>query len=218
MQIKFLPNKTLNLTYNCPPIGYFACFHEATKPIIWDHCREQFLGKMSTNMIGFYFSHHDQKADHVACFINKFEKVLKMSCDNFIYSNYRKTEKENIIWIEPSLFWLDCLFKRSLLTLLLRCSLNFDIIKNNFDDCLFGQFPECKLAKDTKNALIRFMFGFTTYKGMLPHFCANANSTLIRHGWHSEFANADVSTVKNKLVLSQSSNIKSNFGFNFLWN
>lgn len=218
MQIKFLPNKTLNLTYNCPPIGYFACDHDSSKPIIWDHCREQFLGKMSANMIGFYFSHHEQKSDHVAFFINKFEKILKLSCENISFSNFRKTYIDNIIWIEPSLFWLECLFKRSLLTLLLRCSLNFDTTKCNFEDCLFGEYPECKLAKDTKNALIRFMFGFTTYKGMLPHFCANGSSTLIRHGWHSEFANADISNVKNKLVSAQDNNIKNNFGFNFLWN
>ena len=215
---KFLPTKLINLTYNHPPVGYFACDQEYSKPITWDHCREQFLGKMSSLMIGFLFSHHDNKSENVANFIFKFEEIICMSGVFMQHSCFRKTDKNNIIWIEPSGFWLDCILKRSLLTLLLRCSLNFDMQKNNFEECLFGEYPECKLAKETKNAIIRFMFGFTSYKGFLPHFCTNANSTLIRHGWHSEFANADVSTIKNKLVSPDKVNVSNNFGFNFLWN
>jgi hypothetical protein len=218
MPAKFLESKTINLIYNCPPIGYFACDQESPKPIVWDNCREQFLGKMSSNMSGFYFSHHDFKSENVANFIAKFEEVICMSGTTMQYSYFRRTDKINIIWIIPSNFWLDCILKRSLLTLLLRCSLNFDMKNENFEDCLFGDYSECRLAKETKNAIIRFMFGFTKYQGFLPQVFMNGSSTLIRHGWHSEFVGADLSVIKNKLILPDCKKIINNFGFSFLWN
>ncbi len=218
MAAKFFDVKIINLTYSCPPIGYFALDQDANKPITWDHCREQFLGKMSSIMGGFFFSHHDYRSEHVANFIFKFEEIIALNGNNIQHSTFNKTNKPNIVWINPSSFWLDCILKRSLLTLLFRCGLNYDIQKSNFEDCLFGEYAECKFVKETKNAIIRFMFGFTKYQGFLPHVSSGGTSTLIRHGWHSEFQDADISVIKNKLVSPDNSQIKNNFGFNFLWN
>lgn len=218
MQVRFLENKPIILTYNSPPIGYYAIDNEDSKPITWDHCREQFLGKMSSNMPGFFFSHHDNRSNDVASFICQFEQIIGLSGINMTFSCFAKTERKNIIWVIPSSFWLSCLIKRSLLTLLLRCSLNFECSQQNFESCLFGEYPECKLIRETKRALIRFMFGFTEYKGHLPHASISSSSNLVRHGWHSEFSNSNESDLKSKLVLPFGCISTGKFGFDFLWN
>ena len=218
MQVRFIENKSITLTYNCPPIGYYAIDSEEAKPITWDHCREQFLGKMSPGMSGFFFSHHDNKSNDVASFICHFESIVAMSGCNITSSCFARTERKNIIWVVPSSFWLACLMKRSLLTLLLRCSLNFECSQRNFERCLFGDYPECKLVRETRAAVMRFMYGFTEYRGQLPHISTSASSSLIRHGWHSEFSNASEFDVKSKLALPAGCISVNKFGFDFLWN
>ena len=218
MQVKFLENKSINMTYDCPPIGYYALDNDDTKPVVWDHCREQFLGKMSPGMPGFFFSHYDKRSNDVAYFICHFEQIVSLSGRNMTFSCFSKTERKNIIWIVPSKFWLSCLMRRSLLTLLLRCSLNFECAQRNFESCLFGDYPECKLIRETRKAVIRFMFGFTEYIGQLPHVSTSDSSNLIRHGWHSEFSNATELDVKSKLALPVGCISVNKFGFDFLWN
>lgn len=218
MSARFGETKPINLMYNCPPIGYFALDQDGGRPITWDHCREQFLGKMSSCIPGFFFCHQEGRTTDVASFIAKFEEVVGMFSIDKPQSSFCKTEKPNIVWIEPSNFWMDCLMKKSLLTLVCRCSLNYDLSKDNFDQCLFGDYLECKLMRETRSAVLRFMFGFTRFKGELPHGAMSSGSTLIRHGWHSEFANSDLRAVKNKLVLPAEADILNGFGFDFIWN
>lgn len=218
MPARFVEARTVNLTYNCPPIGYFAVAQDGTRPVQWDHCREQFLGKMSAGMGGFFFCHHEGRGFDLASFVSKFEDVCGMNSLQKPQSNFSKTDKPNIIWIEPSLFWMDCLLKKSLLTLVCRCALNYDSSKDNFDHCLFGELPESKYVRETKNAVLRFLFGYTRFRGELPHGAMSSGSTLIRHGWHAEFAHADLRTVKSKLVMPDGGDITNGFGFDFIWN
>lgn len=218
MAARFGETKPISLTYNCPPIGYFALEQDGGRPVTWDHCREQFLGKMSSNMPGFYFCHQENRSGDIAGFISKFEDVTGMFSVEKPQSSFCRTDRPNIIWIQPCQFWLGCLIKKSLFTLVCRCSLNYDLSRDNFDQCLFGEHPECKLVRETKMAVLRFMFGFTRFRGELPPCAISSGSTLIRHGWHSEFANCGAREVKNKLVLPVGADILNGFGFDFIWN
>ena len=218
MDIVFGETKQINTFYQTPNVGQFALEPESNKSIVWDHCREQFLGKMTFEMSGFYFSHYANKSEDVALFINKIEKILSISIENIVFSTFCKTDKDHVIWVCPSSFWMDCVLKKSLFTLLLRVSLNFDKDKNNFENCIFGDFLENKLLKETKCAFIRFMFGFTKFDGVLPLSTTNPTSSLIRHGWHGEFNFNDIMNVKKKLKSASDKTNDHSFGFDFLWN
>lgn len=213
----FGENKKLNQCYGSPPPGQFSLDVDPPKSPHWDHCREQFLGKMTSNMKGFYFSFSVGKCESVGEFLNKFEKVLGLP----FYSTFCKTDRETILWIEPAPFWLNCILKRSLLTLLLRVGFNYDVEKDNFEDALFSELhPDNKYVRDTKNAIIRFMYGFTKYIGTLPSSCSNSwdgSSTLIKHGWHAEFENAGIQVVKNKLICPEKTD-PIIVGIDSLWN
>lgn len=218
MQIKFGALKHINAMYITSSLGQFALEPDINKTISWDHCREQFLGKMNVDMKGFYFSHQSHKSEDVAIFLKTIEKILEINIEEISFSKFCKTDKDHIMWIEPSSFWMDCILKKSLLTLLLRVSLNFDKIKNNFDECIFGEYSENKLLKETKSAFVRFMFGFTKFDGVLPMAATNPTSNLIRHGWHGEFNYNDLAMVKRKLKSAKQKNYDNYFGFDFLWN
>lgn len=179
-----------------PPVGNFALEIENDQPkdVFWDHCREQFAAKFNESIIGFYFSHQIGKFNDIAEFINKFELivgVLNRSC-------FSRTEKQSVLWIEPSEFWRNCQMKQSLLTIILRCATNYDLSIDNFDDTLFGNYKENTYLRETKSALLRFMFGFTKFTGT-TNYITNA-TTFIKHGWKEEFSKLDNCTVRRKLI------------------
>jgi len=217
MKPYFDSKKIINTIYQSPSIGQFALEAEPNKTISWDHCREQFLGKMN-NINGFFFSHLPNKGKDIAFFVHKFELILSISLENMIFSTFAETDKDHVLWISPSKFWFDCLLKKSLFTLVIRSGLNYDFEKNNFDDCLFGEYVENKMIRETKSAFKRFMYGFTKFTGILPLASTNPTSTLIRHGWHSEFNFADNNDAKRKLVAIEEKKDEYYFGFDFLWN
>ena len=132
---------------------------EENKTLTWDHCREQFLGKMTPDISGFYFSHLPEKSIEIAIFLLKFEKILAVSMNDFINLTFCKTDKDSILWISPAKFWFECLLRRSLLTLILRASINYSIKTDNFEDCLFGDHIENRMIRDTKDAVVRFKIG-----------------------------------------------------------
>lgn len=174
---------------------------------------------MSIDMCGFFFTHHEGKGDDVACFIAKMEEVVSLSGLSFGFSSFRKTNKMNIIWMEPGSLWRSDVMSMSLLTLMLRSSLNYDMAADNFQDCLFGNSQENRMIRETKSAVLRFMFGFTKYVGELPPMTnPSYNSTLMRHGWHSEFNFTDLVVIKRKLVSAHEGAQSEKFGFDFIWN
>lgn len=174
---------------------------------------------MSTDMRGFFFTHHEGKSDDVAAFIAKAEEIVSISGLRFDPSSFRKTNKTNIVWIEPGTLWRNGTISMSLLTLMLRSSLNYDTAGDNFQDCLFGNFQENRMIRETRHAVLRFMFGFTEYVGELPPMNNQSyNSTLVRHGWHSEFNFTDLATIKKKLVSTREGPQNEKFGFDFIWN
>ena len=105
---------------------------------------------MSIDMCGFFFTHHEGKGDDIACFIAKMEEVVSLSGLSFGFSSFRKTNKMNIIWMEPGSLWRSDVMSMSLLTLMLRSSLNYDMAADNFQDCLFGNFQENRMIRETK--------------------------------------------------------------------
>lgn len=198
MKVAFGDKKSFGQFYLVPPQGQFALEAEGEKPLHWDHCREQFLGKFKENIPGFYFSHKPGKGINVAGFLLKFEEIISYEFKSLKFSHFRETEKETVLWIEPSVFWRTCLLKKSLMTLLLRCGLNYDGEKDNFDDALFNiEYSENKYVRETKNAIMRFLFGFTKFTG---NFVVPEGTTLIRHGWHAEFEKNSVYDVRRKLI------------------
>ena len=199
-------------THVQPPNGNFAIETESPRDVRWDHCREQFAAKFDENTLGFYFSHPNDMSEDIGEFLTKFEIIIGLKYN----SVFSKTERNNVTWIEPSLFWRSCYLRRSLLTLVLRCAMNYRIKKDNFDDALFGDYKECLYVKETKSAFLRFMFGFTQFTGKLN---VNPNSTVIKHGWREEFLRLDDFAVRRRLVLPEDVNREMSIvGIETLWN
>jgi len=201
MKIEFLPDRNITLVYCSPPIGNFGLEHFDGHITVWDHCREQFAVKYTEKIAGFYMSHNQGVGNNIARFLTKFERIVKTSgrYKNMKYSKFAKTNNPLIIYIEPSDFWRNCYFKRSLLTILVRCGMNYDFKKDNFDDALFSvDYKESTYLKETKPAVLRFMFGFTHYNGVVPPFL---ETTVLKHGWREEFQKLDETAIRNRLIL-----------------
>lgn len=218
MKAQFGENKEDVVFYSDPSVGNFALEpekpseNEAQRSPHWDHCREQFAAKYKSPVANFYFAHPPDKGNDIAEFLTKFENVCGI--ENF--SLFRKTNKKIILWVEPSKFWLNCFIKRSLLTLIIRCGINYDTEKDNFDDCLFGDYKECLFLKETKLAVLRFMFGFTKWTSEMPDTPYVAS--IIKHGWREEFQKCDEAKVKSLLILPEGKSVESSLvGIDSLW-
>lgn len=201
MKIEYLPNREVTLVYCCPPPGQYGLEATPGRISLWDHCREQFAAKFDEKVEGFYFSHRQSEAPRVIHFLRKFERILKSSgfAKNLTYTQFAKTPNEFILYVQPSMFWRECYFRRSLYTILLRCGLNYDIKGDNFDEALFDvHYKESNYLAETRSAVIRFMFGFTHYNGFPP---VTVGTTVIKHGWHQEFHRLDDAAVRQRLVL-----------------
>jgi len=213
-----LPCREITMTYCNPPSGGFAIEKEANRLVNWDHCREQFAVRFLEKTEGFYFCHKACEADSVTCFLNKFENILSTSegCDLMEKTQFAHTNQEKVLYVKPSSFWKDCFFKRSLFTILARCSQNYLPHKDNFDEALFSpNFKESTYTYETKPAVLRFMFGFTKYTGISP---VTAESTVVKHGWKEEFYKLDESEIRNRLVLPDGVKKKCNIvGSDSLW-
>lgn len=197
---KFGETKSFRQVYGVPPVGSFSLEAEPPKNPHWDHCREQFANKFTEDMLGFYFSHHPGKSEDVAAFLTKCELIIGIDSFQKPYelSLFKKTERDTILWIEPSRFWMSCPMKRSLLTAFLRCGLNYNSQADNFDDALFSlEFKENKHVRDTKSAVLRFLFGFTRFTGRINQ---QTPYSIGKHGWVAEFEKDDNSNVRKKLA------------------
>lgn len=206
-----LPMKEITMAYCNPPPGAFAIEREPNRVANWDHCREQFAVRFKENIEGFYFHHKFYESEGLPHFINKFEEIMSMSetCSNMEKTQYAYTNQERIFYIKPSGFWKDCYFKRSLFSILIRCSQNYSLEKDNFDEALFSpNFKESTYTFETKPAVMRFMFGFTKYTGIPPFIAEGA--TVVKHGWKEEFYKLDETEIRNRLVLPDHIKVRSN--------
>lgn len=202
----------VQLSYCVPSSGSFGTPGSSPSTVqSWDHCREQFAAKFVAEMPFFYFTHHENAGRSVAEFITRFESLLGVP-----HSRYSLTTHSSVLKVTPSKFWMDCYYKRSLLTLLARCGQNYDCDCDNFDDAIFGpNFKETQYIRDTKPAVLRFMFGFTRYVGPTPSI---SQSTVVKHGWKEEFEKLDTSAIRKKLILPEQSGRMFNIvGIDSLW-
>lgn len=196
-----------------PPDGNYAIEPPEDKAIHWDHCREQFAAKFTdVSKPGFYFSHPANKGVDIANFLAKFEHITFTQP----VSSFSLTNRENVLWVQVASFWMPCHIKRSLLTILLRCGINYDSAKDNFDDALFGDYKESFYLKETRSAVLRFMFGFTEFSGRLP--VETFQASIIKYGWREEFLKVDDAGVRRRLTLPANKPKESSIvGVESLW-
>lgn len=208
MAAKFLENKNFKQFYATPLKGNFSL---DSNPVAWENCREQFAAKFHENITGFYFSHAPDKGDDIAEFLTKFENVI-----NVPNTCFSKTNRSFAIWIEPASFWRNCEIKRSLLTIILRAAANYDKNKDNFDDALFNPlFSDNQYIRETKLAIMRFMFGFTSFTGNYKNI---PSATVHKNGWREEFQYADEPSIRRLLVKpTKEKEISTLIGLDTLW-
>jgi hypothetical protein len=156
-------------------------------PYRFETCRERFGSHWNSDAVGFYFKHPINYGYAVATFLKKTEIVLKQS----VFSQYSMTNRDTILWIEPSDFWKCCRMRRSLLTILVRAGIMYDPRKDNYEEALFTE----KLVKPTKFAVMRFLYGFTKYVG--PNI--DNQPDIESRGWKTIFESHDEEYIKNCL-------------------
>jgi len=159
-------------------------------------CREEFAITWNENTTGFFFTHLADKGYSIATFLKKIEIVLKQSK----FSQYAMTNRDTILWIEPSMFWKECRMKRSLLTILIRAGMIYDPMKDNFEEAIFSE----KFIKSTRLAVMRFLYGFTKYIGPTIE-----DQAIEIYGWKYIFESHNEEYVKNCLVSSDEKYVPS---------
>jgi hypothetical protein len=198
--MEYGPLKIIVNDTTVPQAGYFS----VEEPINWQKCRETFADRFTSNISGFYFSHAPEPkvSDAVYKFILRTEDVLRVGGINLNPTKISKTNRNFAIWVEPSMFWKDCEFKRSLLTIFLRCGTEYR--DEDYEKALFSQI----YIKDTTPAVKRFLFGFTQYNKL----------EVNPKGWVNAFMNKTKDDVKTILTKPYGLVNENNFfGVGSLW-
>lgn len=160
-------------------------------PFGLEKCRERFASLFTADVKGMYMLCGDiERIHNVMCFLTKCELVLETTPSTFAYAN-----RSHILFIAPASFWMDCVLKRSLLTIILRCGIKYQREEDNFEEALF----EHEHVKNTKNAVIRFMYGHTRYVGV--PIKESVHSTIHSKGWVKNFRDSTVDFARENLVL-----------------
>lgn len=120
----------------------------------WSTCREFFHPYTARLPEGIVFVCGERK-DNVAAFLNKVEQRLEIPERR--QSQFAYTNRNRILWIYPSRWWLQYSIRRSLFTALLRAGVRYHLEKDDFDEALYGS----QYLRDTQYAVKRFMGGYT---------------------------------------------------------
>lgn len=155
------------------PPGGFAKVRGKNTACEFYSCREDF-NKVSCRIRRMLYCVHVPPrrdfpvptAKSIAAFMSRVERKIDVNPR----SRFGSTQRNNIIWIEPSPWWMRISMRRSLFTALLRSSEAYNTSKRNFEEALFY----CYYLNDTKRAVRRFLAGHTHYTGRV---C----------GWYSQF-------------------------------
>lgn len=157
-------------------------------PFNFVDCRETFARRWNRNTKGFYFKHKKGDGAKVASFILKTEKILR----NRTFSKFSETNRDTVLWVEPSHFWRAARLKRSLFTILLRAGMKYNPDKDNYEKTLFAH----EYIDPTRKAVMRFLYGYTKNVGENP----NTNGGLETRGWYGLFRGKDEAHIKSVLV------------------
>lgn len=180
--MEFGPIKNIVNDSGTPQVGSFT----VETPINWQKCRETFADRFTSDINGFYFSHapEPQISDAIYAFILKTEEILGVSGISIQPTKMSRTNRNYAVWVEPSSFWKDCEFKRSLFTIFLRCGAEYR--ECDYEKALMSQ----SYIRETIIAVKRFLFGFTNYNRIESQ----------PKGWVNLFANKTKEDVKTILV------------------
>jgi hypothetical protein len=173
--------------YGDPHAGYFAI---DTSNLNWERCRESFAAHFTANQPGIFFACRTATPGvpmDVASFLLKTEEIIGLSSFELPYSSFLRSDKERIIWVRPSAFWMVCEMRRQAFTIFLRAGLNYIGEKNNYEEALWGE--HC--ARESKRAIMRFLFGYVRY---IPDKDEKV-------GWVNIFGHKDDDAIRKSLVL-----------------
>lgn len=178
--------------YGPPGLGYFAT--DSDFSLTWEKCREQFSYKFTEVLQGFYFCHVPLEGYNVASFIAKTEEIIGFVdfLHSYASSQFCQTDRENVLWVEPSRFWSKCEMRRQLFTILLRSGMNYNPAINNYEQALWSKDKMGNnYALETQLAIMRFLFGFTQYVNDVVNY---------KTGWWTTFKDRPEQTVRKLLV------------------
>jgi hypothetical protein len=181
-----------------PNPGQFAVEPPTGRALDWISCRDRFTCYFTEDTEGFYFSHLPGNGENVSAFIFKTEAVLSI-----LHSEFSTTNREYVTWITPSLFWKENFIRRSLLTLLLRAGTAYDPKMDNYEEALYSN----KWLKESKPAVMRFLFGFTEFPLASPTW---------KMGWWATFHDRSIEEIRRTLI-SQKNDDSSLIGQGSLW-
>jgi hypothetical protein len=149
---------------------------------------------------GFFITHDAYAGPQIEEFIHqtediidiksKVKKELVLPLNPPVYdclydrSVFGMTNKRRVTWVEPSLFWMEKLYKKSLFVYLLFCGMEYARSKNYQVALESHQY-----TSQTRIAIRRFLFGFT----QIPN-------DEERH-WNDLFIGVEESRLKEMLVL-----------------
>jgi hypothetical protein len=175
MWIKEQENITCPVYSPCPgdfgmPIGQKSGKTEIGD---WWGCREEFAF-VYLKLKRYFFNIEGADGLSIGLFFTKVEDILGLSENQ--RSRIGPTSRPNIIWVEPRNWWRKCHMRRSLFTALLRQSVVYNRVHENFEAALYeGQY-----TYETRKALAHFLSGHTYYWGNIRGW-VEAFST-IRYG------------------------------------
>lgn len=153
--------------------------------VIWTHCRDVFQDVPDYALLqkGMWFCHGNSKAENVCEFIEKVESKL-----NLVEKTYfKKTKHNNIVWLQPSAFWIANYVRRSFFTMALRCGTQYRRMKDNFHEAMCKHY---RITKETVPAIKRFLDGHTFYTKPDP--------TSNNQGWHALFTDFNSAPLQEK--------------------
>lgn len=160
--------------------------HDSKNPfLIWTHCRDLFQDVSNKRLIthGMWFCHGNTKVENLCKFIEIIEEKLELDEKTI----FRKTTLKNVVWLQPSSFWINDIVRKSFFTLALRCGTHYKGTKNNFINAMYQHY---KISKKTKLAIEHFLNGNTWYTQTRP--------TANRIGWYCLFTDFDTSPMKKE--------------------
>tara|TARA_Y100000034_G_scaffold48390_1_gene59754 strand:+ start:6243 stop:6842 length:600 start_codon:yes stop_codon:yes gene_type:complete len=164
-----------------------GCFATKDDPYDWENCREEFSQYFNLSDPGLFFSISPGQIESVSSFICRTENILTLP-EN---STFSPTNYDEIMWVNIAPFWREDLVRCSLFTILLRCGRCYNIYQDKYEPALFSEWQ----AGETRNAIYRFLFGYTKYVPPQPDVKRH-----YKQGWHWLFKNMDDREVRRRLI------------------
>jgi hypothetical protein len=160
------------------------CSKKSVPYFQWYSCRDSFQNILTKDIEkGLFFVHNG--IENTINFMQYLEKQLKLKTG----SVYAKTDNDKVIWFKPDSFWTSSLLRRSFMTLMMRCSLNY----KNSD--IKAAIETHENARHCMPAINRFLSGATLYRNQRV-----SNLAKGARGWCYLFSDKDSRQVGQLLM------------------